>query len=130
MYKFGKKSKSNVLTCVKEIQLIADDVLKHLDITCIYGKRNELEQNKLFKNGSSKLKYPESAHNTEPLSFAGDFAVWNSKINNVDWDHLETFCRMRELFNYYAGKRGFKLKPLIIFSDGTGDFPHIEIDFS
>ncbi len=125
MFKFGKSSSSKVSTCVPEIQLIAQDVLGHMDITCIYGKRNKEEQDNLVELGRSKLSYPHSAHNSEPLSMAGDFAPWSK--GGVDWSSLEGFCRMRELFSYYAGKRGYTLKPLIIFSDGTGDWPHIEL---
>ncbi len=48
----------------------------------------------------------------------------------VNWDDIPQFVRLRERYFYYAGALGIKLKPMVIFSDGTGDYPHIELDDS
>jgi hypothetical protein len=129
MYKFGKRSQSNIDTICDPIKEIANEVLKTMDISCQSGERGEIEQNKLYESGASKLQYPFSAHNKHFISFgkklgvmAGDFVPCPTY-----WKSIPELVRMRELFNYHAGKLGYKLKPMIIFSDGTGDYPHIEI---
>ena len=122
MPSFGRKSKEMLETTCEEIQEIANEVIKEMDISCISGFRGEIEQNELFKKGFSKLKYPSSAHNQNP-SLAGDFCPFP-----CNWNDKEDFTRMRELFYYHAGRLGYKLKPLIIFSNGGGDYPHIEIE--
>ncbi len=130
MYKFGIRSQNNIDTICTPIQEIAVEVLKTMDISCQSGERYEVEQNKLFAEKRSKLKYPLSAHNRQYIKAgkklgvkAGDFVPCPTY-----WESIPELVRMRELFNYHAGKLGYKLKPMIIFSDGTGDYPHIEID--
>jgi hypothetical protein len=130
MYKFGKRSQANLNTICVPIQEIAYEVLKTMDISCQSGERGELEQNELYKKKVSKLKFPASAHNQKLIieDFvsgvkAGDFVPCPSY-----WSSIPELVRMRELFNFHAGKLGYKLKPMIIFKDGSGDYPHIEID--
>jgi len=122
MYKFGKKSLENLSTCHPDLIEIAERVVVDMDISCQSGMRGEVEQDILYKKGYSKLKYPESAHNNIP-SLAGDFVPCPSY-----WNSIPELVRMRELFSYWAGMLGYKLKPMIIFKDGTGDYPHVELD--
>jgi hypothetical protein len=121
MARFGTKSQEKLATMDKRIVEIAKAVVQEMNISATYGMRGEAEQNELFNTGYSKLEYPKSAHNNIP-SLAGDFQPYP-----VNWNNLAEFTQMRELFYYHAGRLGYQLKPMIIFSDGTGDYPHIEI---
>lgn len=129
MYRFGERSKKNLITICDPIQEIANEVLKTIDLSCQSGERGKEEQNMMYDSGASKLKYPNSSHNKfynddiELGVMAGDFVPCPTY-----WGSIAELVRMREEFNYQAGKLGYKLKPMIIFSDGTGDYPHIEID--
>lgn len=122
MHKFSSKSKKKLETCHPFLQTLCNDVIKVIDITIISGQRGQEEQDELYNKGASELRYPNSSHNHNP-SLAVDVAPYPT-----DWKSKEQFTRMRELFYTFAGKRGIKLKPLIIFSNGGGDFPHIELD--
>jgi len=45
------------------LEWLVDELLKYTDISLTYGFRNEREQNELFSQGHSKLKWPKSKHN-------------------------------------------------------------------
>jgi hypothetical protein len=117
--RWGSKSSECRSTTSGILNKISDMVLIEMDISQVYGHRTEEEQNKLYEKGYSKVKFPNSGHNKSP-SIAGDYLPPNS-------NSLENFCRMRELFYFYAGQLGVELRPLIIFSNGSGDWGHIEL---
>jgi len=122
MYRFGTESIQKLSTADVRLRQLANDVLKEMDLTIVYGERNQETQDRLFDEGASKLRFPDSSHNHSP-SLAIDVIPYPSQ-----WKaSKEEFTRMRELFNYYAGFRCYKLKPLIIFADGGCDFAHIEL---
>lgn len=72
MYRFSKRSLDNLESCHPDLQILFDEVIKHVDVSIIQGYRSEIEQNKAFDDGKSKLRYPLSKHNTRP-SLAVDF---------------------------------------------------------
>ena len=57
-----------------------------MDFKVTSGKRGEAEQNQLYEEGKTKLKYPNSYHNTEPFSSAVDIAPYP-----IDWEDAERF---------------------------------------
>ena len=64
-FKYGKSSLEKLSTVNPFLKQIFKNVLrmKIMDITIIYGVRDAKEQNRLYKEGLSKLKWPESKHN-------------------------------------------------------------------
>ena len=125
MNKFGKGSwrKLNTGVHAKLIALATLVALKR-DISITSGRRGEVEQNKIFEGGFSKLKYPRSAHNKTPSR------AIDSTPYPCDWDDLESFKVMRKDFYESASELGIKLKPIIKFKNETFDYPHIELDDS
>jgi len=53
----------------------------------ICGVRSEEEQNNAFAKGNSKVKYPNSKHNTVP-SLAVDVVPY--EVNHIDWSKLQS----------------------------------------
>ena len=123
MPKFGTTSKSKLEKVHPILRDICNRVVDEMDISIVYGYRDQEEQNKLFEKGASKLKFPKSAHNREPYSFAVDAIpypqLWTAS--------KEEFSRMRELFVKHASNVGAEIEPLIIFKDGNGDWAHVEL---
>lgn len=91
-YRYGLSSTNKLNTCHEILQIIANHALRYspVDIMIVSGYRSEDEQNTLYKEGKSKLRYPNSKHNTidpitlKPCSQALDFApivrgaaMWN-----------------------------------------------------
>lgn len=79
MPKFSKRSEREVLTVVPFLQNLMRDVVEVYDCTILEGNRNQLKQDKAFREGRSKLKWPNGKHNLMP-SKAVDAAPYP-----VDW---------------------------------------------
>jgi len=85
MYSFGKSSTSKLLTCRHELQVIANEAIKLVDFSIIHGYRNQEQQDMIYEQGFSKVKFPNSKHNTNP-SDAFDFMPFP-----VDWTDYRQF---------------------------------------
>jgi len=128
MPRFSKKSLSKLETCDKRLQDLFLRVVKKFDCTIIEGHRSKDRQNKLFKEGKSKLKYPKGKHNAIP-SRAVDVAPYP-----IDWND-------RERFTYFAGyvlgiayEMGLKIRwggdwdmDTQVKDNNFDDLPHFEI---
>lgn len=90
MAQFSQRSLEKLVECDDRIQALFNEVIKHHDCIVLCGHRNEAEQNVAFKNGNSKLQWPNSKHNKKP-SMAIDVAPYP-----IDWND-------RKRFYYFAG---------------------------
>ena len=90
MPKFGRKSRTRLATCDKQLQKLFNEVVKHFDCSVLVGFRGKDEQNSAYKNGYSKVKWPNGKHNSNP-SFAVDVAPYP-----INWED-------RERFIYFGG---------------------------
>ena len=90
MPRFGRTSKKRLLTCDEDLQDLFNEVIKYVDCSILEGHRDEESQNKYFKDGKTKVKYPHGRHNSIP-SRAVDVVPYP-----VDWDD-------RERFHLFAG---------------------------
>jgi peptidoglycan L-alanyl-D-glutamate endopeptidase CwlK len=66
MYAFSQTSKDKLATASKDYQTLANEVIKYRDCTVVTGHRTEEEQNKKFEEGTSKVQWPNSRHNSMP----------------------------------------------------------------
>ena len=90
MPKFGRASKKRLKTCDEVLVFLFEEVVKYFDCTVLEGHRGKKLQNKYFKEGKSKLQYPDGNHNKIP-SFAVDVVPYP-----IDWED-------RERMTYIAG---------------------------
>ena len=90
MAKFGKVSRRRLKTCKNELQLLFKEIVKNFDCSIIVGYRGREDQNRAFREGHSKVEWPNGKHNKNPSS-AVDVAPYP-----IDWDD-------RERFIYFAG---------------------------
>ena len=79
MPKFGRKSRQRLGTCHPKLQMVFNEVIKHIDCSILEGHRDAITQNKYFKEGKSKVKYPDGRHNKVP-SLACDVVPYP-----IDW---------------------------------------------
>ena len=122
----NKTSLSKLATCDDRLIRLANAVDEEFPIQCICGSRGKAEQDMAFKNKTSKLKWPNSAHNKTP-SMAGDFVP--DPDNNpatLDWNDIEAFKKMRDVFEKKAKELGIKIKPLIYLGKKP-DYAHVEL---
>lgn len=104
-------------------------MIKYVDCTVIQGHRGQVSQDEAYRTGKSKLRYPQSKHNSLP-SKAVDVAPFP-----IDWAN-------RERFAYFAGVvKGIALAKGIALRwggdwnrDGNtkdetfSDMPHFELE--
>lgn len=90
MPEFSQRSLDKLETCHEDLQRLFKEVVKHFDCTILQGTRGEEEQNEYFAKGLSKVKFPNSEHNSLP-SKAVDVAPYP-----IDWND-------KERFYYFAG---------------------------
>ena len=126
MAKFGKVSKERLATSHPDLQKLFNEVVKTFDCTITQGHRKVAEQEKLYKEGKTKVKYGK--HNYYP-SIAVDVTPYPVDYENIDR-------------HYYFG--GFVLgiaqdmgidirwggdwdKDFQVKDNNFDDFPHFEI---
>ncbi len=123
---FSKKSEARLSTCHPDLQAVCRELIKQYDFAVLCGHRNKAEQNAAFEAGNSRLKYPQSKHNSKP-SLAVDIAPYP-----IDWDNLARFremlCRFDALARFMR-ERGEIESEFEYGADWASlkDYPHIEI---
>ena len=81
MAKFGKKSREQLSTCEKDLQMLFNEVVRTFDCTVTQGHRTVEEQEKLYKEGKTKVKF--GRHNHKP-SIAVDVTPYPVDYSNTD----------------------------------------------
>lgn len=82
---FSQESLSKLSTCHLDLQTIFFEVVRNFDCTVLQGVRNKAEQEQYFKEGKSKLQWPNGKHNQFP-SIAVDVAPYP-----INWNDTKRF---------------------------------------
>ena len=104
MPKYSDRSKKRLLEAHVELQEVFNEVIKHFDNTIVTGKRSKIEQDAAFRSGRSKVKFPNSKHNSTP-SLAIDAAPYP-----IDWNDRERFTLFAGYVLGIASSRGIRLR--------------------
>jgi peptidoglycan L-alanyl-D-glutamate endopeptidase CwlK len=123
-YLFGKKSLACLETCHPDLQKIAHELIKEVDVAVICGHRGKKEQDEAYRRGRSKLKFPKSKHNKLP-SLAMDIAPCG-RGGRIDWDNVDAFRDMCSRVERIAQSLNIKIRLGRDFK-GFVDLPHIEL---
>ena len=133
MPKFSMTSQARLASCSKPLQQVMEEVIKHLDITIVCGHRGKEDQDRAFRDGKSKKKYPHSKHNAFP-SRAVDVAPYDKKIRNIPWENEEAFLRMGMFILGVSKVMGIGLRwghdwdmDMDLFDQTFYDSPHFEL---
>ena len=104
-FSFGIRSREQINTLDFRLITLLHLVLykSKIDFSVLEGYRDEYRQNKLHKEGSSKLKFPSSKHNCYP-SKAVDIAPYP-----LDWNDIESFKALSITMKQMAKFLGIKL---------------------
>ena len=92
---FSDASARKLETCVTPLQNLFNEVIKSNDCIIICGYRGPIAQNKAYNSGHSKVKYPNSCHNSYPSS-AIDVAPYFRDAPHIRWANANAFY-------YFAG---------------------------
>ena len=126
MPKFSKASKERLATCHPDLQAVCNELIKQYDFSVLEGHRGEREQNAAYKKGTSKVRWPNSAHNKTP-SLAVDLAPYL-----IDWDNISRFNEMIIRFDTVANmlRREGVISSEFVYGgywSTLKDWPHIEV---
>ena len=120
MPKFSRSSIDKLNTCCEELQDICHKAIKEYDFAVLFGHRGEQEQNDCFKRGTTKLRYPNSKHNSVP-SDAVDIAPYP-----ISWSNKKRFVDLSVIIKRIAKEKGIN----IVWGGDWGkfcDMPHYEV---
>ena len=120
VYKYGSASLRRIAECHPDLQIIAHELIKVMDVSVICGYRGEKEQNEAFDKGFSRLRYPQGKHNQKP-SLAIDIVPYP-----VNWNDIDRFEIMCSEVERIAKERGIKIRLGRDFKT-LKDYPHIEL---
>ncbi len=106
MYRYGKHSIHQLASADSRWQLILKVVITIMDISIIESHRGKEKQNKYFKEGKSKVKFPFGKHNLVP-SLAVDLCPYR---NGLRWKDKESFYFLAGVINGIAAETGIKIR--------------------
>lgn len=101
---FSETSLTRLATCDERLQRICMELIRQYDVKIIQGFRSQMEQDKAFKEGKSKKRWPMSRHNQHP-SMAVDVVPYP-----IDWEDQERFFYMAGLFMAIANFMGINIR--------------------
>lgn len=105
---YGRASTRRLLTCHKDIQVIANEAIaiSDVDMTIVCGSRNEEEQEAAFDGGFSLAHFGQSPHNFEVVGDGGSPAVDIAPYEDgkIAWEDKALFHRVAD-FMMDANKR-------------------------
>lgn len=107
-YNFGHKSRQELSTCDKRLQMVAWRVIDIIDFTVIEGVRSKERQNELYEQGKSKLQWPDGMHNVEgpdELSKAFDIAPYP-----INWEDRKRFYYLAGIVKAIAHEMGVSIR--------------------
>lgn len=87
-YGWGAASLANLGTCDPLLILLFQRAIKRADLRrdmkVVYGYRGKADQDALFAKGASKLRWPNSRHNTTPAQAVDVVPLFGGKVS-YDW---------------------------------------------
>jgi peptidoglycan L-alanyl-D-glutamate endopeptidase CwlK len=90
MASYGNASRGRLESAHPDLRRWAERLILRFDHTVVCAHRGEEDQEEAFRNGKSKVHYPDSRHNVYP-SLALDLAPWDAYRGVIDWDHPKRF---------------------------------------
>tara|TARA_R100001594_G_scaffold77425_1_gene112041 strand:- start:2716 stop:3111 length:396 start_codon:yes stop_codon:yes gene_type:complete len=129
MPSFSGRSAAKLSECDERLQKVFNEVVKHFDCTVLEGRRSKERQDELYRTGKSKVQYPNSKHNVEPLSMACDVAPYP-----IDWNDKSRFYFFGGFVLGIAKSMGIDLRwggdwdsDMDINDQTFMDLPHFEV---
>jgi len=128
---FGPGSKSQRDTLHPLLQKVVDEAIKAYDFKILQGTREKDEQERLYRERKTMVRWPNGKHNTVP-SLAVDVAPYP-----IDWDSKHATKKFAYLAGLLAGIAHMQGTQLRWGGDWSGDgrmsdqqfhdLPHLEL---
>lgn len=82
---FSQESFSKLSTAHRDLQVLFYEIIKTFDCTIINAHRDQVDQDADYAAGRTKLKYPDSKHNSNP-AMAVDVMPYLDNGKGIEWD--------------------------------------------
>lgn len=115
----NETSRKKLLTCHRDLIEVVSVVAVQFPLLVVCGERGQIDQDRHFKAGTSKVRFPNSKHNRTP-SDAVDLAPLP-----LNWDDVDKFKVLAGAVLFVARSKGIKLK---WGGDWGWDWGHFERD--
>lgn len=112
MPKLSQRSERNLATAHPDLQKVFRKVAEVEPIEVICGHRNKEDQDRAFREGHSKQRWPNSRHNSLPSEAVDVLPL------PIDWENLEPFKRLAKHVKEIAALMGVAL-------EHGGDWEHL-----
>ena len=129
MPRFSQKSKDKLSTCHPDLQKIANELIKIMDVTVSEGVRSIEAQKEYVRTGKSKTLKSKHLKQDDGYSHAMDLIPYP-----IDWSDKARFAYMQGMIRGIAHQLGIKIRSGIDWdSDGQikdhnfFDGPHSEL---
>lgn len=119
-YSFGTRSTNALLTVREDLRAVAYEAMKLqvYDFAIICGWRSEEDQTTAYMTGASRVRWPDSQHNTtdgqgNPRSNAFDFAPWcrlESGTMGIPWMDTHAFAVLGGIFVAIGSYMGIPIR--------------------
>jgi len=100
MANFSKTSARRLYTCHELLRILFFQVVADFDCKVLEGHRGKTKQNRYYKEGRSKVKFPDGKHNKKP-SEAVDVVPY--PIVFPDKENPTTYLKDVGRYYYFAG---------------------------
>lgn len=107
-YRYSRTSKNRLTTCDQQLQDVFNEVIKIIDCSILEGVRSEEDQNQLYREGKSKVEWPNSKHNGYPSS-AIDAAPYIAR-KGIPWKDVRYFYHFAGIVMAVAHSMGVELR--------------------
>ncbi len=104
MPRFGTGSMERLETCHSDLQRLFIEVVKTIDCKILEGFRGQEAQDTAFREGRSKIRWPNGNHNKKP-STAVDAVPYP-----IDWDDKKRFHVFAGFVMGVASQMGIKIR--------------------
>ncbi len=128
MPKFGATSRHRLNGVDPRLQEILNEAIKIVDFSVLESFRDQETQNAMFRDGKSKLRWPDSKHNRRP-SLAADIAPYP-----IDWNDIRRFDRLSGVIFGIAHSLKIQVRwggdwdrDWDLFDNRFNDLPHFEL---
>jgi len=97
---FSRVSRERLETCDDRIIKVFTKLIETIDFSVLCGFRNQEDQEHAFKNGATRLHFPNSRHNAYP-SEAIDIAPYWKESPHIRWGAVHEWAQYPELKDQY-----------------------------
>lgn len=97
---FSPRSTFKLATCHPLLQQIMNEAIDEIDFAVICGHRNQADQDKAYAEKKSRLRWPDSRHNSLPSKAVDLFPY------PYDWNDIEAFKGLAVVIKRIAEKHG------------------------